>query len=49
MHCLKLLGEGIMAIIDFDRQITEIKARAIGAIVLNTFTNLATPTPQCLV
>ena len=39
MHCIKLLGEGIMAI-DFDRQVTEIKARAT---VLNTFTKLGTP------
>ena len=29
--------------IDFDRQITEIKARAV---VLNTFTQLGTPTTQ---
>ena len=39
MHCIKLLGEGLMAI-DFDRQITEIKARVA---VLNTFTKLGTP------
>ena len=39
MHCIKLLGEGLMAI-DFDRQVTEIKARAA---VLNTFTQLGTP------
>jgi len=42
MHCIKLLGEGLMAI-DFDRQITEIKARAV---VLNTFTILGTQTTQ---
>ena len=36
---IKVEGEGIMAI-DFDRQITEIKARAA---VLNTFTILGTP------
>ena len=42
MHCIKLLGEGIMAI-DFDRQINEIKARAV---VLNTFTQLGTPNTQ---
>lgn len=44
MHCIKLLGEGLMAI-DFDRQVTEIKARAV---VLNTFTQLGTPTTQRL-
>ena len=42
IHCIKLLGEGIMAI-DFDRQINEIKARAV---VLNTFTQLGTPNTQ---
>ena len=42
MHCVKLLGEGIMAI-NFDRQITEIKACAA---VLNTLTQLGTPTTQ---
>ena len=42
MHCIKLLGEGLVAV-DFDRQITEIKARAA---VLNTFTQLGTPTTQ---
>lgn len=44
MRCIKLLGEGIMAI-DFDRQVAEIKARAV---VLNTFTQLGTPTTQRL-
>jgi len=39
MHCIKLLGEGLMAI-DFGRQIAEIKARAT---VINTFTKLGTP------
>ena len=38
MHCIKLLGESLMAI-DFQRQVTEIKARAA---VLNTFTKLGT-------
>jgi len=42
MHCIKLLGEGLMAI-DFDRQITEIKTRAA---LLNTFTQLGTPATQ---
>lgn len=42
MHCIKLLGEGLMAI-DFERQVTEIKTRAL---VLNTFTQLGTPTTQ---
>ncbi len=42
MHCIKLLGQGLMAI-DFNRQVTEIKARAA---VLNTFTKLGTPKTQ---
>ena len=39
MHCVKLLGEGLMSR-DFDRQVAELQIRTS---ILNRFTALGTP------